>query len=343
MPSYLRVVLTLLLAAAGGTVFAWAELPAPWLSGSMVAVAAVVLMGFRGEVPGRLRDLVFVFLGISMGAGVTPEAVAQLGRWPLSMIALALLVAAVIAASSAYLRRVEGWDEPTAFFASVPGAMSHVMALTAASIADVRQVAMAQSFRVFILVALLPAAIQGTAPPPPPAPLSHSAALLEGPTALAVMLAASAVGALLLHRLRVPGGLLLGSMAASALLHAFAVVLIPLPQWLLIPGAVALGAVIGARFNGTDMALIRSTFRASLGSFVVAFVIAVAFSLAVAALLQLPLGQVLLAFAPGGLEAMTFMAFVMKLDPAYVGGHQLARFVGIALVLPLIARRHFRR
>jgi uncharacterized membrane protein AbrB (regulator of aidB expression) len=44
----------------------------------------------------------------------------------------------------------------------------------------------------------------------------------------------------------------------------------------------------------------------------------------------------LVAFAPGGLEAMTVLALILGLDPLYVGIHHLVRFLGIGLVLPVL-------
>jgi len=44
--------------------------------------------------------------------------------------------------------------------------------------------------------------------------------------------------------------------------------------------------------------------------------------------------------APGGLEAMMILSFLLGLDPAYIGAHQFARFLGIAVLLPLMARRY---
>ena len=43
----------------------------------------------------------------------------------------------------------------------------------------------------------------------------------------------------------------------------------------------------------------------------------------------------MVAFAPGGLEAMMVLALILGLDPLYVGVHHLARFLGIATALPL--------
>ena len=45
-----------------------------------------------------------------------------------------------------------------------------------------------------------------------------------------------------------------------------------------------------------------------------------------------------IAFAPGGLEAMTLLAFSLGLDPLYVGSHHLARFILISLSLPFVLR-----
>ena len=49
-----------------------------------------------------------------------------------------------------------------------------------------------------------------------------------------------------------------------------------------------------------------------------------------------PRTHMLVAFAPGGLEAMTIMAFALNLDPAYVGAHQMARYIGLALLMPMV-------
>lgn len=57
----------------------------------------------------------------------------------------------------------------------------------------------------------------------------------------------------------------------------------------------------------------------------------------------LPLNQLLLAYAPGALEIMIILAFILELDPAFVAVHHLVRFIGIALMLPLLVRLFLRR
>ena len=43
----------------------------------------------------------------------------------------------------------------------------------------------------------------------------------------------------------------------------------------------------------------------------------------------------LVAYAPGGLEAMTILAFALHLDPAFVGAHHLWRFLYVSVMMPL--------
>jgi len=64
---------------------------------------------------------------------------------------------------------------------------------------------------------------------------------------------------------------------------------------------------------------------------------------ATALLLSLPVGDVVMAFAPGALEAMTTLAFALNLDPAYVGTHHIARLIFVSLVVPVVVHAIRRR
>jgi membrane AbrB-like protein len=324
------------LGAVGGGLFAWLGLPAAWLAGAMTATAAAALAGLPLSVPARLRDAAFVLLGASMGTSVTPETVQQLGSWPWSLALLAGSVLATLQAGALYLRRCHGWDAETARYASIPGALSSVLVLAATSAADLPRVALAQSVRLFTLVALMPAALSswgdvGAAGPAPPA---VSSTLPE----IAATLAASAAAAALLAALRVPGGVLLGAMVASAILHGAGLAGGRLPPALLIPGFVATGAVIGTRFRGTSLAVLRATLPGAVGSVLLALTLSAGFAATGAYWLDLPFGQLWLAYAPGGVEAMAVMALALQLDPAFVGAHHVIRILGLNLLVPFWQR-----
>ena len=124
---------TLALAAIGGFVADRMGLPAGWVAGGLLAVAAASLAGFDTDFPAALRAPVFLVLGIYSGTGVTRETLEQMQTWPASFAILArvagradrrlLLVAeqplrlgaqrcaACLAAGRAFLRR---WPPPKA-------------------------------------------------------------------------------------------------------------------------------------------------------------------------------------------------------------------------------------
>jgi uncharacterized protein len=335
------LLLTLAIAGAGGGLFASLGMPAPWLTGSMVATVVAAAARLPVGLPARLRDLAFLLLGISMGSNATPESVAQMRAWPGSLALLAVSVAAAMLAAAVYLERVHGWDRVTARCASIPGAFSAVVVIAAGSTADLPRVVLAQSIRIFTLVALMPPILalanvdNGTT-------TTASTAATNTLAEVLVTLAVSGGLGLVLVRLRVPAGMLLGAMIASALLHATGLVHGRFPPALVIGGFLATGVVIGSRFRGTSWITLVRTVPGAVGSVLLALALSAAIAGMGTAILGLPFGQLWLAYAPGGVEAMAAMALALNLDPAFVGAHHVLRILGLNLISPVWLRARSR-
>jgi len=326
-----------LVGAAGGYLFHRLGMPAAWMSGALIAATVLALAGLRVDVPGPIATATFLLLGAVMGSAVTPETLRLMLSWPVSMAGLAVLVPGIVAGITLYLHRVEGMNRHTSFFASIPGALSYVMAMTLTSPADTRSVAVIQSVRLLLLMAVLPgllsvAGMGGTAVAVP------SSSTTGNWTELLLLFVLSVSCGLGMERLGVPGGATVGAMFASAVLHGSGAVTATVPDPFMIIGFVVIGVLIAARFAGTSMAELRRLARASVGAFLIGIAVTLVVSLAVAWIAGLPVGKVVLAYAPGGIEAMAILAFVLDMDPAFVGAHHIVRFVGIALLLPLAAR-----
>jgi len=325
-------VLTLVIAAIGGSAFTLLTLPAGWLTGAMVAVAAAATAGVRVVYPTRLRNVIFVLLGSSLGAGVSPELIGHVGDWPLTMAIVLVNVAAVQLACQFFLSRVAGWDRQTAFFAAVPGVTSYVLALALPTGANIPRIALSQTVRLFLLVGLAPsvlAALEGAISTSRP---------IGGVDDFALTLIAGTVGGLIFRFVGVPAAPMIGAMVASGIVHGAGLASGYFPQPLQIGLFVALGALIGSRFAGTTFATLRGTLAASLGSFAVAITVAGLSAWLTVAFTGQSFGEVALAFAPGGIDVMTTMAFALHLDSTFVAAHQLARFFVIAVYAPVFAR-----
>src|SRR5712691_260394 len=332
------VIETLLIAGAGGFLFDLVGFPAGWLAGAMVFCAAASLAGRPLGIPNNLARAFYIALGMSVGAVATPETVAGMAIWPASVLAVTIAMGAVTLGTVVYLKRVHGWDTQTAVFGGLPGGLSQVMALAAEQGLDLRAIAIVQTMRVVILAVGVPAglALFGLAGP---ARLPQGAlTVADAPGEFAIMVGLSVTVALVLLKSGFPGGLIFGPMVVSAILHGGDLIHVTFPTWFANVAMVGLGAVSGSRFAGTPFRLVLSYLGAAIGSFAVAISITAAFALTVTTLLSLRISDVIVAYAPGSIDAMMILALALRLDPVFVGAHHLARVFTVTLALPVIVR-----
>ena len=335
---------TLAVAIAGGMTFGLLGMPAGWLSGSILAVAAASLAGRHMLMPILLMRTIFVLIGISLGAVVTPQTLHGMAAYPLSIAVLVAGMGAIALTGSYYLQTVHGWDKVSAYLASAPGGMSQVVAIATEVGADVRGIAIVQTMRVVIIAVGLPAGLALLG-------LVNTGVRrnVGGPFVfaelgeLSLLVVASTAVALFAHRVRFPGGLLFGAMLTSAFLHGSGFVHAVMPWWAVIAAQISLGAVTGSRFAGTPLKLLARFVAAAFGSFAVAVAVAALFAAGLVTMVSVPLAEVMIAFAPGSVDAMMLLALALSLDPVYVGAHHLTRILLVSVAMPLFARHSVRR
>jgi uncharacterized protein len=324
-------------AALGGFVFHLLGVPAAWMSGAMVAVVIWGAFGFTRPMPRPLADAAMLVSGVTMGAGITPEALAAIGRYPVSLAILALGVAAVSGASMLWLTRVAGWRRDDALLASVPGALSTSLAIAAERNAAVAAIVVVQSVRLFVIIAVLPSivvAIGGGAP----TLLPGDGRPVTSAGGLALALAGGLALGILFERLRIAAPILLGGTVVSATLHGTGFAPGAVPPPLAVAGLVLIGLFIGERFRTLELSSLARVLPAAVGSFVISTAVAILFAALAAKLARVGFSDAMVAFAPGGIEAMMMLALILGLDPLYVGVHHIARFLGISVALPVVMR-----
>jgi membrane AbrB-like protein len=290
-------------------------------------------------IPTLLMRAIFVLIGISLGAVVTPETLHGMATYPLSIIVLLLAMTLISVCGAGYLQLIHNWGKVDAYLAAAPGGMSQVLALGAELGGDLRAIAIVQSIRVVVIAVGLPAGLSllglvGHAPPRVTASLTV-AALDE----LAILVVVSSVVAIIAHRFRFPGGLLFGAMLTSAVLHGSGLIHAVMPWWAANTAMVAMGAVTGSRFANTPLRMLLNFVTAAFGSFAVAVAIAAIFAAGLINVLSLRAAEVMIAFAPGSVDAMMLLALALNLDPVYVGAHHLTRIFFVSLTMPFLARR----
>lgn len=331
-----RFAITFALSAAGGLLFQSLGMPAGWVSGGLLAVAIASLAGFDSDVPPPIRPPVYLVLGLYAGGGVSQQTLHQMQTWPLSFAILGVSLAGVISSSYWWLHLRCGWDRNAALLSSLPGALSFVMAAAEGLKADLKKVAITQSLRLLILVEGIPlVAIVLGRPTPSAIPVSAGPAHIGQ---ILLQLGAGLLAALVLQRLRVVGGWMLGGLLASATLLLTGVVEVRLPFPLVLPFVIALAAIAGSRFRPGDFSVLPRIAKPGLVAFGLAFSISAVSAGVVSLLLGVNFIQTLLAFAPGALDALVILAYQMNIDPAYVAAHHVVRFLLMVAAVPLVAR-----
>ena len=330
--SLLRAVEPLVIGAAGGLLFLWANLPGGLISGAMMATGIAAIAGRQLLVPSIVTQAVLVVLGISIGGVVSRQLIQHVSAYPLTIGLLALATFCSTFGSSLYLQRVHGWDRTSAFLAGSPGALSQITILAVERGADLPAIAVVQTMRVIILTAALPLvlALTGVAPASSPG-LTLTVASPEG---LALLVVAALAVALLLRLLKFPASWMFGAMIASSVLHGAGIVDGGVPPWVRGVALVGIGALIGSRFARMKPKVLAGHIRAALGSFAIAILISGIFVGLVALTTQVRLSDVLVAFAPGAMDAMLALALTLHIDPIFVGAHHLSRFVFVTIATP---------
>ena len=338
---WLRAGETLAIAAVGGLILNWLGFPAGLVTGSLLGVATAALFGRPVHIPVPLSRVISVVVGISLGAVVTADTLKGLAAFPLSVLVLAISTLCMITATSSYLRYVHGWDAQSALFGASPGALAQVMTLAAEYKADLRAIAIVQTMRVMALTLGIPAG------------LAYFGLTVEGGGLMArfvaagppsiveliILVAACTAAAWAFFKLRLPGGLMFGSMLASAILHGGGFLHSLLPWWVAYAAVIGIGAVTGSRFANTDPYTLLRFLGAALGSFAVAMAIATLSVLALTMLMSVRPADAVLAFAPGAQDTMMVLALALHLDPVFVGALQLSRFLLVSMLVPFLAHR----
>jgi membrane AbrB-like protein len=123
-------------------------------------------------------------------------------------------------------------------------------------------------------------------------------------------------------------------MIGSSVLHGTGLIEGGLPPWVRGVALVGIGALIGSRFARMNTKTLLSHVHAALGSFAIAIAISAVFVAVIALTTHVRFADVIVAFAPGAMDAMLALALTLHIDPIFVGAHHLSRFVFVTITTP---------
>jgi membrane AbrB-like protein len=325
--------LTIALATAGGGFATLLGLPAGWIMGGALVVSVAAMAGLPVAMPNRLRDVVFVLVGMSMGASVAPDSLSLLPSWPASLAGLVLELVLIIGLTGWMLQRRFGLDRGTAYLSSFPGHLSFVMAIATAGVGDARQIAIIQVIRILMLTVAVPIGAMFL----PVAEFTPVAAFGTLGVLELLMLAAGCVAVgLVFMRLKVPAGLVLGAMAASTAAKLGGLYTAAIPEPLAIITFVLTGALIGSRFAGITRREFMAAAKGGVIATLMTLVIVTAVTWGVSLVVTIPFAQIWIGLAPGALEGMGALGIALGYDTAFIAAHHVVRLMLLTFAIPLV-------
>ena len=152
-----------------------------------------------------------------------------------------------------------------------------------------------------------------------------------------VTIIVSTILGLILHKLKIPMGAMVGAMIAAALLNIFTMhgVFYETVRYIL---QISTGAMIGSRIGKDEIKSMRKIIVAAVILISGMILLNIAFGTAVYSFSELDIATSLFAVTPGGASDMAVISADLGADTAYVAIMQMLRIVFIISILPLVFR-----
>lgn len=325
--------LTLAISAAGGAVATALSMPAGWLMGGALAVTGAAMAGLPMAIPNRLRDVVFVLVGMMMGASVAPDSLSLIASWPVSLAALALELVLIISLTGWMLSKVFKLDTGTAYMSSFPGHLSFVMGIASAGVGEPRQIAIIQVIRILMLTIVVPIGAMFL-------PIDHftppvASEFLNVWQLLGLAAGCIAVGLVFIW-LKVPAGLVLGSMAAATAAKLGGLYTEAMPGPLVVLAFILVGAQIGSRFAGITRQEFVNAAKGGVVATAMTVGIVTVMTWLVSLIVDMPFGQIWLGLSPGALEGMGALGIALGYDTAFIAAHHVIRLLMLSFAIPAV-------
>lgn len=332
-----RRALTFAIAALGAGLFVLAGLPLPMLLGPMLACLIAALAGAPLAGAGQLGIFMRTFLGVAVGASITPEVLGQLDDIAASLALVPVFIAVIALVGYPLFRRAFGFDHATAWYAAMPGGLQDMLVFGEEAGGDIRALSLIHATRVLVIVTVAPLIMTiywgVDLSQPPGAPMRDISA-----QDIAIMVAAGFLGWKIAERAGLFGASILGPMILTAALSLGGVIDQRPPAEIIQAAQFFIGIAVGVKYAGITLRELRVDVTAGLVYSVLLAVISLIFIEIIVILGLAPALDAFLAFLPGGQAEMVVIAIIAGADLAYVVSHHLLRLVLVILLAPVAAR-----
>ncbi|ENM5918289.1 AbrB family transcriptional regulator [Vibrio mimicus] len=309
---FIQIIVIAAVAAGAGTLI---SIP---LSEMFIAAGLIIVLHKKRfltiHTPKWLLLFVQIVLGISVGATISLTELGATLTVPV-IFGLVCCLTLQIISSYLWLTKREGWTPFESLLGAVPGAMAAILVISESSQKPSTKVVYSHSVRLMILT-LLALLISNSAPDSVPVEgsLTAYAWLIFFTLALISLLLGNAS-----TLFGIPAPYMLAALLVTASFNSFSTgIEMQLPKWMVLFATALLGILIGSRIADTTLREAMAYSRAGFMVTMIGLLVAVGASGVFSILLDKSWVVLLLAWVPGSVEAMTAVALLLGMEPAFV-------------------------
>lgn len=335
------MLLAMTLGICGGATFFYLHLPLAWMIGSLAFCLCGSLAGLPLHMPRKLRPMMLALIGVLLGSNFDPSLFAHLDAWFVSLSFLGLFIVASGSLCYLFLRHVARLPVPTAFFSALPGGLAEMSAFGESMGGDLQRIILLQSFRILIVVLTLPLVLWVVLGvwPAPLVGAGGNTAWWPGLSESLWLLVTAAVGWKLAVLARLHSPALIGPLVLSGLIHLTGISSFH-PPLLFIAGAqLVMGTSLGTGFANMRKRDFGTSILCAAATTSILILSGLAFAWVLMHLTGLPLVDLMLAFAPGGLSETSLVALSLQATVSFIAVHHVVRVFLITLLGPVFYLR----
>ena len=328
---------TAIAAAVGAAVFVALGLPLPLLLGPMAGCLVAAVSGTRLQDMGWISTYMRTFLGVAIGASITPDLLRDIPGYLPTLAMMPVLIIACGCVGYPLFRRIYGFDRATSYYASMPGGLQDMLIFGEEAGGDVRAMSLIHATRVLIIVSVAPVfltlvyGLDLTAPP-------GARASIDSMGQIAIMALAGLVGWYGAKKVGLFGASILGPMILTAILSLTGIISARPPAEIIWAAQFFIGLSVGAKYSGVTGHEIRRDIGAGIIFSLLLAMVSLAIFEAVLLISPADTLNIILAFLPGGQAEMLVIAIVAGADVAFVVAHHLLRIILVITLAPVFMR-----
>ncbi|MDD2955313.1 MAG: AbrB family transcriptional regulator [Oscillospiraceae bacterium] len=344
----MELILTLLIAVAGGLLALKLKVPAGAIIGGMVFVAAFNILFGMASMPSETRVVVQSVAGALIGASIDKEDVLRLKRMAGTAFTMVILMLILSAGAGFLLFFLSDMDIATCLFSVAPGGMMDMTLASQDLGADASRVVLFQILRVMIVIGIFPTILKviskkfdhshdGQPVVSAQEQMSHGRVLTSKQKYcyLAITLAIGFASGILGKLSGIPAGTMIFSMAAVGVFNVLTGKGY-LPMWLKKAAQMCSGALIGVQVCRDDLNGLGSILLLALMLILCYLLITVGLSVFISRVKNIDLTTALFALCPGGLTDVALISAEMGAHMPTVAVIQTLRLVGVVTFFPLL-------